>query len=87
MAAGCFPIVSDLPSQHELIADGVNGFRVPLHRPALLAERIAQALDDHALRARAAELNRRIVEERGLNEVQMAKMERFYFKLAGRSGT
>jgi glycosyltransferase involved in cell wall biosynthesis len=84
MAAGCFPIVSDLPSQRELIDDGINGFRVPPHRPDLLAERIAQALDDDALRRRAAEINRRIVEERGLNEVQMAKMERLYLRLAGR---
>lgn len=85
MAAGCFPIVSDLPSQRELIDDGVNGFRVPPHRPDVLADRIAQALRDHELRARAAAINRRIVEERGLNEVQMAKMEQLYLRLAGRS--
>ncbi|MEX2226532.1 MAG: glycosyltransferase [Dehalococcoidia bacterium] len=82
MAAGCFPIVSDLPSQHEMIDDGVNGYRVPLHRPDVLAERIAQALDDGALRRRAAAINRGIVEERGLNEVQMAKLERLYLRLA-----
>lgn len=84
MAAGCFPIVSDLPSQRELIEDGVNGFRVPLHRPQALAERIQQAAGDHELRRRAAAMNRAIVEERGLNEVQMAKMERLYLRLAGR---
>jgi glycosyltransferase involved in cell wall biosynthesis len=84
MAAGSFPIVSDLPSQRELIDDGVNGFRVPVHRVDVLAERIAQALDDDELRRRAAEINRRIVEERGLNETQMAKMERLYLRLAGR---
>jgi glycosyltransferase involved in cell wall biosynthesis len=76
MAAGSFPIVSDLPSQRELIDDGVNGFRVPPDR--------ARALDDDGLRRRAAEANRGIVEERGLNEVQMAKMERLYLRLAGR---
>lgn len=84
MAAGCFPIVSDLPTQRELIDDGVNGFRVPLHRPDLLAERIAAALGDPALRRRAVELNRAIVEERGLNEHEMAKMEALYYRLAGR---
>jgi glycosyltransferase involved in cell wall biosynthesis len=82
MAGGCFPIVSDLPSQRELIDDGINGFRVPFHRPDLLAERIVRALDDAGLRREAAEANRRIVEERGLNEVQMAKMERLYLELA-----
>jgi glycosyltransferase involved in cell wall biosynthesis len=84
MAAGSFPIVSDLPSQRELIDDGVNGFRVPPHNPALLGDRITQALADDELRRQAAEMNRRIVEERGLNEVQMAKMERLYLRLAGR---
>jgi glycosyltransferase involved in cell wall biosynthesis len=82
MAAGCLPIVTDLPSQRELIDDGVNGFRVPPHRPDLLAERISQVLDDPGLRERAAEINRAIVEERGLNEVQMAKMESRYTQLA-----
>jgi glycosyltransferase involved in cell wall biosynthesis len=84
MAAGCFPIVSDLPTQREWIEAGVNGFLVPLHRPDLLAERIRQALDDDALRRAAAERNEAIVRERGLNEHEMAKMEHHYLRLAGR---
>jgi glycosyltransferase involved in cell wall biosynthesis len=83
MAAGCFPIVSDLPTQRELVEDGVNGFRVPLHRPDVLAERVKQALADDALRRSAAARNRAIVEERGLNETQMAKMEALYRSLRG----
>jgi glycosyltransferase involved in cell wall biosynthesis len=86
MAAGCFPIVSDLPTQRELVEDGVNGFRVPLHRPEILAERIGRALDDAALRRTAAERNRALVEERGLNEHEMAKMEELYRRLAARDG-
>ncbi len=82
MAAGCFPIVSDLPTQREWIEDGINGFRVPLHRPDLLAERIAQALSDDGLRRNAAVRNRAIVEARGLNENEMAKMEALYRRLA-----
>jgi glycosyltransferase involved in cell wall biosynthesis len=81
MAAGCFPIVSDLPTQRELVDDGVNGFRVPLHNPAMLAERIGRALADGELRRTAAARNRRIVEERGLNETQMAHMEELYRRL------
>jgi glycosyltransferase involved in cell wall biosynthesis len=84
MAAGCFPIVSDLPTQRELIEDGVNGFRVPLHDRRALAERIRRALSDPALRRRAADTNRQIVEARGLNENEMARMERLYLRLAGR---
>jgi glycosyltransferase involved in cell wall biosynthesis len=85
MAAGAFPIVGDLPSQRELITDGVNGFLAPLHRPQALAERITRALADPTLRRTAAEINRRIVEERGLNETQMAKMEALYYRLSGRA--
>jgi glycosyltransferase involved in cell wall biosynthesis len=82
MAAGAFPIVSDLPSQHELIAHGVNGFLAPLHDPPALARLIEQALADPLLRRTAAETNRRIVLERGLNETQMAKMESIYYALS-----
>lgn len=84
MAAGCFPIVADLPTQRELIEDGVNGFRVPLHRPEILAERIERALAQPELRRAAAERNRAIVEDRGLNENEMAKMEALYHTLARR---
>ena len=86
MAAGCFPIVSDLPTQRELIEDGVNGFRVPLHRPEILAERIERALAQPELRRAAAERNRAIVEHRGLNENEMAKMEALYQQVADRHG-
>ena len=81
MAAGAFPIVSDLPTQHEWIDDGVNGFRVPLHRPEALSDRISRAIADADLRHRAADINLRSVEERGLNETQMARMEDLYHQL------
>ncbi len=82
MAAGCFPIVSDLQTQRELIDDGVTGFRVPLHRPDLLAERIAQALANPDLRRSAAARNLAVVEQRGVNETEMAKMEALYGSVA-----
>jgi glycosyltransferase involved in cell wall biosynthesis len=78
MAGGAFPIVADLPSQHEWIRDGVNGFLVPVNQPERLAAAISRALAAPELRRSAAELNRRIVEDRGLNEKQMAKMEELY---------
>ncbi|MBF6601083.1 MAG: glycosyltransferase [Dehalococcoidia bacterium] len=82
MAVGCLPIVSDLATQRELVDDGVNGLRVPLHRPDLLAQAIARALADAPLRRRAAGMNRRLVEERGLNEHEMTKLEALYRRLA-----
>jgi glycosyltransferase involved in cell wall biosynthesis len=84
MAAGAFPIVSDLPSQREWIRHGENGLLVPVRDASALATAIERALDDGMLRRTAAELNRRIVEERGLNETQMAKMEEWYWRLAGK---
>jgi glycosyltransferase involved in cell wall biosynthesis len=84
MAAGAFPIVADLPSQREWIRDGENGFIVPAHDPAALAGAIERALADAMLRRTAAEINRWIVEERGLNEKQMARMEELYWRLAGK---
>ncbi len=81
MAAGCFPIVSDLPTQRELIDDGVNGLRVPLHRPDLLASAILRALGDPQLRRAAAAENQQRIEERGLNENEMLRMESLYLRL------
>lgn len=84
MAAGAFPVVSDLPAVREWIEDGVNGIVVPLHRPDALATAIRRALDDHDLRRRAAAVNRAVVEERGLTETHMARLEELYLRLAGR---
>jgi glycosyltransferase involved in cell wall biosynthesis len=84
MAAGAFPIVSDLRSQRELVEDNINGYRVPPHRPDVLADRIRQALDHPEMRRAAADRNLRIVEERGLNETQMARLEALYLELARR---
>jgi glycosyltransferase involved in cell wall biosynthesis len=86
MAAGCFPIVSDLPTQRELVDDGVSGFRVPLHRLDVLAARIDQALRDDALRQRAVAANRALVEARGLNEREMGRMEQLYLRLSRGDG-
>ncbi|MDH5201008.1 MAG: glycosyltransferase, partial [Candidatus Bathyarchaeota archaeon] len=84
MAVGCFPIVSDLPTQEELVEEGVNGLRVPAGDDAALAERIVAALSDADLRRRAVPLNRALVEEKGLLETNMARMEEWYYRLAGR---
>lgn len=85
MASGCFPIVSDLPSQEEIVDDGVNGFRTPVGDHGALAERIVRALSDAELRRRAAEMNGPLVEEKWLLETNMARMEELYRTLAGAS--
>jgi glycosyltransferase involved in cell wall biosynthesis len=86
MAVGCFPIVSDLPSQEELVQDGENGFRAPVGDSGALAERIVEALERPDLRHRALEPNRELVRRRGLLEENMARMEELYRGLAARGG-
>jgi glycosyltransferase involved in cell wall biosynthesis len=83
MAAGAFPIVSDLPSMDGWIEDGVNGLRVPPRDQSALAAAILHALRDPELRRRAAIHNRELVEARGLREPNMLLMERHYYRLAG----
>jgi glycosyltransferase involved in cell wall biosynthesis len=83
MAAGAFPIVSDLPSVDGWIEDGVNGLRVPPRDQEALINAIRRALGDPELRRHAAIRNRQIVEARGLREPNMLLMERHYYRLAG----
>jgi len=83
MAAGAFPIVSDLPSIDGWVEDGINGLRVPPGDIAALSAALRRALADHDLRRRAAEHNRQLVEARGLREPNMLLMERHYYRLAG----
>jgi glycosyltransferase involved in cell wall biosynthesis len=86
MAVGCFPIVSDLPSQAELVRQGESGFRVPVGDAPALAERIVEALGRPELRRRALELNRELVRDQGLLEENMARMEELYRGLSRREG-
>ncbi|MGA2284812.1 MAG: glycosyltransferase family 4 protein [Dehalococcoidia bacterium] len=87
MAAGCFPVVSDLPTQHEWIQDGVNGFLVPLGDPVGLAQRLGDALENAALRREAVTSNRATVEERGVWQKNALLMEEWYRRLAERKET
>jgi glycosyltransferase involved in cell wall biosynthesis len=86
MAAGCYPIVADLASQQELIDQPVQGLRVPVRDEQALADAIVRALEHVELRREAIERNRTFVEEYGLLETNMARMEAWYYRLAGRTG-
>jgi glycosyltransferase involved in cell wall biosynthesis len=85
MGVGAFPIVSDLPSQQELVENNVQGLRVPVRDESALAEAIVRALEDGVLRHAAAERNRAFVEDYGVTEKNMVKMEAWYYRLAGRA--
>jgi Glycosyltransferase len=81
MAAGAYPVVSDLPANREWV-DPEGGTVVPVRQVAPLAEAIVAALDDPARRSSAAKHNLELINQRGLWEVNMAPMEKAYRGLA-----
>lgn len=85
MAAGCFPVVSDLPSQDGFIADGENGLRVRVGDVAGLTAALGRALSDGELRRSVIQANRAKVETEGRLEANMLVMERHYYRLTGQT--
>jgi hypothetical protein len=84
MARGCFPVVSDLPSQDGFIDHGVTGLRVPAGDINLLAIELQRALVDAELRLRAVALNRKKVETEGRLSVQVDRLEASFYELVER---
>lgn len=81
MACGCFPVAGDIESLREWIVDGQNGLLVDPGDDAALSAAILHALEDDGLRARAAEMNARLVSERADRAVIRPKVEEFYRQL------
>jgi glycosyltransferase involved in cell wall biosynthesis len=81
MAAGAFPIVTDIPSNREWISDGENGFLVPIDEERVLAIRIIEAIRNRPLLERARERNLRLVSEKALWSATIEKTERIYEKI------
>ncbi|MCK4816575.1 glycosyltransferase family 4 protein [bacterium] len=81
MACGNVPVISDLPSVRELIADRVNGFLVNPADKAQIADAIIKLLLEDELRKEMAERNWKIAQEKCDQEKEMRKMEELYYKL------
>lgn len=64
MAAGCFPIVSDIAGNREWIRDGINGLLFPVGDYQALARALEKAANDPALRQAAQSHNRALIEQR-----------------------
>jgi glycosyltransferase involved in cell wall biosynthesis len=64
MGSGAFPIVTDILSNREWIADGVNGFLVSPESERNLAGRIIEVIRNRTLIDQAHEKNQKITEER-----------------------
>jgi glycosyltransferase involved in cell wall biosynthesis len=81
MAAGAYPVVSDLPSNREWVGDE-GGALVPLGEVAPLARALVTGLLDPDRRVMAAKRNWKVIEDRGLWDVNMGRMEKAYLDLA-----
>jgi glycosyltransferase involved in cell wall biosynthesis len=66
MAAGAFPIVTDIPSNREWISDGENGFLVPTDEERVLATRIIEAIRNRPLLERAREKNFHVISQKAI---------------------
>lgn len=80
MAAGAYPVVSDIPSNHEWI-DAGGGELVPVGGVNALASAILRGLTDPDRRERAAQRNLEVVRSRGLWEQNMKRVEDAYREL------
>jgi glycosyltransferase involved in cell wall biosynthesis len=84
LAAGCFPVVADIPATRQWLEAGAVGLSVPLDDAAALAESIIKAARDVALRERAREANRGVVLAKGLWRDNMKRSEEAFVELAER---
>lgn len=75
MAAGCYPIVSDLPANREWIADGVNGSLFPVGNDQTLAREILAIAGDAPRRENARLRNQDIIGQRARWSQNMSQVE------------
>ena len=78
MALGCFPVVGDIESLREWIVPGVNGMLIESDNPQALADALLLSLRRDELRISAAQVNRRLVQERAEVGLLRSQLELFY---------
>jgi glycosyltransferase involved in cell wall biosynthesis len=78
IACGCFPVVGDLESLREWIADGENGLLIDPDDAEGLAQATSRALTSADLREKANKVNQGLVDERADRELVAISAERFY---------
>lgn len=81
MACGSVPVVSDLPSLREWVADGENGFLVQPRDVDGLADRLIRVLRDPETRRAIAARNADLIRTRASQQANMAQMARIYREL------
>jgi len=78
LAAGAFPVVTDIPSNREWITTGENGFLVPAEDESILARKIVEAIRNKELRTQASEKNRKIIEQKAHLKANISKIASIY---------
>jgi glycosyltransferase involved in cell wall biosynthesis len=81
LASGVFPVVTDIPSNREWIADGDNGFLVPEENESLLAKKIIEVIRNHKLKGEACIKNHKIIEQKAHWKENIRKIEELYHNL------
>lgn len=87
MAAGCFPVVTDIAGNREWIRHEENGLLFPCGHDKALARCLERVAADEALRAQAARKNRQLVQERASWQRSMESVEQLFATLVARVGT
>ncbi|MFC3532471.1 glycosyltransferase [Vogesella facilis] len=87
MGHGCLPLLSNLPANLEWVLDGVNGAIVEDvgRLGEAMKAQLRHAANDAQL-AEAVALNRRLVQEKGLQQTNMARFAAIYHELLARRG-
>jgi glycosyltransferase involved in cell wall biosynthesis len=78
MACGCFPVVGDIESMREWVQSGTNGLLVDATNAHSIAAALLQAINQPALRKKAAKYNAALIVERAAYLPNMARVEMFY---------
>ena len=78
MASGCFPVVSDIPSNREWIRDGENGFLFPVNDEKILAQKVLDAIRNKKMVEKARKWNQSIIKEKVLWPVCIARVKKIY---------
>ena len=78
MASGAFPVVTDIAANKEWIADGTNGFLVPIDDETSLAHKIIQSLRNEGLMEQARQRNWEVVREKAYLKHHMEHLRAIY---------
>lgn len=87
IACGCFPVVGDLESLREWVADGENGLLIDPDDAEALAQATSRALMSTELREQAGKINQDLINERADRDRVAISAERFYLDVVERMET